>query len=308
MTEEGFLSLVKTFLYEKEGEVRGRDEDCAVVEEAGFFRLYTADALVEGVHFRRGYFSPYALGFKLAAVNLSDIAAMGGTPEWALLILGFSSPPEEDFVREFYRGLNEALETFGARLVGGDTVRSRELWAGLFLVGRAERPILRRGARPGDLIYVSRPLGAAAAALRYFREGRDPPKDLKKAHLFPEPEVELGRTLAGEGLPTAMMDLSDGLLLDLSRLCRINGVGARLRDIPVADGATLEEALSGGEDYALLFTVPPEKESRLRDLAPRVLPVGEISPEPGIFLGDRLLSPAGFDHFASPGPDGPEQL
>ncbi len=296
MREEEFLRFLQKFLPEKEGLVFTREEDCAVVQEDQVFRLYTTDALVEDVHFRRSYFSPYALGYKLASVNLSDIAAMGGEPEGALLILGLPEPPEKTFWEEFFQGLRDNLQRFGAYLLGGDTVRAPALILGLFLWGRAERPVFRRGARPGDGLYVSRPLGASAAALRYFEAGKQPPEDLQKAHLLPEPEIELGKFLARKGLASAMMDISDGLLLDLARLCRASGVGAEIEHLPVAEGALEEEALSGGEDLALLFTLPPEKEPLLTELP--VFKIGHITPQPGEILWQgKPVSPRGFDHF-----------
>lgn len=301
MTEEEFLRQVAPYLSRDPRAVRTAEEDCAVWKEpGGAFLLFTADALVEGVHFKRAYFSPYALGRKLSAVNLSDIAAMGGAPEGALLVLGFSQEPEKEFVDQFYKGLTEELSRFGAGLLGGDTVKSPVLWAALFLFGRAEQPVFRQGARPGDLIFVSRPLGASAAALRWFSERKEPPEALKKAHLFPEPEVELGRFLAQNGLATAMIDVSDGLLLDLHRLCRASGVGAELYEIPIAEGATEKEALAGGEDYALLFTVPQEKAKALKEFSEKrpLFHLGRILPSPERLLyRGRPLAPQGFDHF-----------
>lgn len=299
MRESEFLLRIRPYLYEKGGLVRSADEDCAVIAEGQAFRLYTVDALVEDIHFKWSYFTPYALGFKLAAVNLSDIAAMGGIPEWALLTLGFPEPPRGDFIEEFYGGLVEGLSRFGARLVGGDTVRSPVFWAALFLSGRTENPILRKGASPGDLIYVSRSLGASAAALRYFLSGEKPPEFLRKAHLFPEPEISLGRLLSEKALASAMMDVSDGLLLDLSKLCRTSEVGAEIEEVPVAPGATEEEALSGGEDYALIFTVPKEKEKSLLESVDRPLyRLGKIISQKGkIYLYGRPVAPEGFDHF-----------
>jgi len=299
MTESEFLLRLRPYLYEKQGLVRSADEDGAVIAEGRNFRLYTVDALVEGIHFKWSYFTPYALGFKLAAVNLSDIAAMGGLPEWALLTLGFTEAPEEEWIEEFYRGLTEGLSRFGARLVGGDTVKSPVFWAALFLSGRTQNPILRKGASPGDLIYVSRPLGASAAALRYLLSGKEPPPELKKAHLFPEPEIPLGRLLSEKDLASAMIDVSDGLLLDLLRLCRTSEVGAEIEKVPVAPGANEEEALSGGEDYALIFTVPRKKEKDLLESVDRPLyRLGRIIPSRGkIYLYGKPVAPRGFDHF-----------
>ena len=300
MTEERFLELVSRYLRRTSPAVRTADEDCAVLEGQQGFRLFTADALVEGVHFRLRYFPARALGWKLAAVNLSDIAAMGGKPEGALLILGLPRAPETHWIEEFYQGLLEGLSAYGADLYGGDTVRSPVLWAGLFLFGEAFRPIFRHGGRPGDLLFVSRPLGGAAAALRHLESGHEPPETLRRYLLFPEPEIELGRLLAEKGLATAMMDLSDGLLLDLYRLCQASQVGAALEEVPIAEGATEKDALSGGEDYALLFAVPPEKVSELPRLIPKrhLYRLGHLLPETGTLLyRQKPISPQGFDHF-----------
>ncbi|QJA05429.1 thiamine-phosphate kinase [Thermosulfurimonas marina] len=298
MTEEEFLRFLVRHLSSGPEVLRAAEEDCAVVAEGDVSRLYTADALVEGVHFERKYFSSEALGWKLAAVNLSDVAAMGGAPEGALLILGAPSL-EEEFLEAFYRGLRQGLEKYGAGLLGGDTVRAPVLFLGLFLFARAASPVFRSGARPGDLLFVSRPLGASAAALRFLKEGRRPPEPLLQAHLFPEPEVELGQEVARRALASAMMDISDGLLLDLSRLCRASGVpGAELEEVPVAEGATEEEALSGGEDFALLLAVPPEKAPLLGGLKRPLFRIGKLVETPGLRLKGRPLSPQGFDHFA----------
>jgi thiamine-monophosphate kinase len=211
---------------------------------------------------------------------------------------------------------------FEARLVGGDTVRSPGgLFLNLALVGEAAsgKTVFRHGAKPGDLIFVSRPLGASSAGLELLQKGVHSPEPLIMAHLDPEPEVILGRSLAEKGLPSAMMDVSDGLALDLSRLCEASGVGAILEEEKIPVAAEILEAalsrdplwyaLSGGEDFALLFTVPRKEAEGVKAvfsaLGRKAYPIGEITASPGILLKQpdgktSPLSPQGFDHFAIP--------
>ncbi len=295
MREEAFLDYLKKWLAEGGEVLKSAGEDCAVVKDGDRWWLYTADAMVEGIHFRWDYFSPYDLGYKLSAVTVSDVAANGGEPIFALLCLGLSEEPKKEFVEEFFSGLKEGL--FGAKLVGGDTVRSGTFWGAVFLVGKTERPVLRNGARPGDRIFVSKPLGASARALKYLIRGETPPPPLLKAHLRPKPELELGRFLAKNAIATSMIDISDGLLLDLSRILKESRVTGIVEDVPVAEGAELEDALYGGEDYALLFTVPPEKVKLVSEL--RAYEVGRVEEgPPKIYFKGKELSPKGFDHFS----------
>ena len=318
MTEDEVIRFLERFLPSAPGLVQGPGDDCAVVDLGDRWWLLTADAMVEGVHFSLSYFTPYFLGRKLAAVNLSDVAAMGGQPRFALLTLAFPAPPEEDFLRDFLEGLTSKLAAYGAHLVGGDTVKGPALQGDLALIGEAAAGavVFRQGARPGDLIFVSRPLGASAMALELFQKGEDPPEPLKRAHLDPEPEVELGRVLAEEALASAMLDVSDGLLKDLSRLCCASGVGAEVEEeavplavdeLPGLSRPLRDYALFGGEDFALLFTVPREKEralrSRLASLSRKPHRLGRIVPGEKLLLrradgAAEEVSPEGFDHFA----------
>ncbi len=275
MTEEELLQyLIKKL--SPLGTIGGVGDDCAVIDEGDRWLLFTTDALVEGIHFDLSYFSPSHLGKKLAAVNLSDIAAMGGRPKYGLLTIGFSSAPQESFVKPFFDALETKLSQFGAYLVGGDIVKSpQRMFLNLVLLGEIApgAAIFRSGANPGDLIFVSRPLGAASAGLELLQKGLSLPNSLACAQLEPEPEVELGQLLAESGLVSAMMDISDGLALDLTRLCQASTVGAEIEEesIPIAreifkfslSKEPIWYALSGGEDFALLFTVPPEKKAAI---------------------------------------------
>ncbi len=316
MREEEILKFLKE---RAEQGLLGADlgDDCAVVEEDGKFLLLTTDALVEGVHFSQRYFSPYYLGRKLAAVNLSDVAAMGGVPSEALLTLGLPQAPKSVWIEAFFQGLVDRLAEFGSKLVGGDVVLSPGgIFLNLALLGRSSWPPVRRsGAKPGDLVYVSRPLGASAAALELLQGVLPCPELLKRAHLDPEPELLLGQMLARKGLASAMMDISDGLALDLTRLCRASQVGALIKKeaIPVFNQLAelplkkrpLDYALFGGEDYALLFTIPSEVRTSLESVAKRLgrtfYLIGEIEAGAELLLaeGNRVerLSPQGFAHF-----------
>ena len=269
--------------------------------------LVTTDVMVEGVHFD-GRLSPEDLGWKLVAVNASDIGAMGGRPSWALLTISLPSPLDRGWVDAFARGLGAGLARFGATLVGGDTTRSPgPVFAGLTLGGRAARPVLRSGARAGHELWVPGTLGEAAAGfllgsaagLAWLRR--------------PDPPVDFGAALGEAGLCTAMMDLSDGLLRDLGRLCRASRVGAVV--LPAA--LPLGPALLGvadplpcqvgfGDDYQLLFAARPEDASAIRALGVAhgvaVTRVGELTEGEEVVLSGREWPPPLFAHFEGAGP------
>ncbi len=317
MTEEELLEhLALVFIPHAREVICGIGDDCAVIETADRWHLFTIDTMVEGVHFSFSYFTPHEVGRKLAAVNLSDIAAMGGRPRFALLSLCIPHL-KEDSVNQFLEGVKSKLEAFGAELIGGDLSRTENKWhLSLTLIGETAKggAVFRSGAQEGDLIYVSRPLGGAAAALELWQKGIEPPAPLKKAHLDPEPEIKLGEVLARHQLASAMIDISDGLLLDLFRLCKASKKGALIfpEKVPVITGLSklplsrppLEYALSGGEDFALLFTIPSGRIRALKNFWPHNLyEIGKIIPQEGLFFMEnsepKPVSPNGFDHFIS---------
>lgn len=307
MTEKEWLEYLKKYLWTKPPVVSAFNEDCAVIQaQGGKYYLFTTDALIEEVHFDLSYTDFYSLGVKLAVSNLSDIAAMGGEPRWALLTLGSPKALEPEWIDPFMEGLVSTLERYSAHLIGGDTVKSPCYMLNLALTGETDSPLLRSKARPGDLIFVSKPLGESSAFLRYIKNYglNSLPANLKEAHLRPTPEIELGRAL--RKLAHACIDISDGLLLDLYRICIASGVSAEIEEenIPIGSGATLEDALSGGEDYALLFTIP---EANLKDLERKktkdLYKIGKILEGKAQILlktqkGETTeVSPLGFDHF-----------
>ena len=304
-------------------------DDCAAVVWPGDVLLLTTDTLVEDVHFRRRTATPRDIGAKALAVNLSDIAAMGGEPRYALVALALPPAWPVPELDELYAGLDAVAARHGTQVVGGDTCATRDrLVLTITLVGGvAGRPVSRRGARPGDVLLVTGRLGAAAAGLAALEDPAGapgvPPADLTavvEAHRRPTPRVAEGRLAHGSGAATAMIDLSDGLATDLGHLCRESGVGAtvRLATLPV-DAATrrvaqalgadaLAWALRGGEDYELLLAVDPAAAAALagRITAATGTPVtaiGEVRPEAeGLAFLDAEGRPRpvrpGFDHFA----------
>ena len=304
----------------------GIGDDCAALALAGsHYLLWTVDTLMEGVHFDLSYFSWPQLGRKALAVNLSDIAAMGGEPLYALLSLGWPKERDSAGVLALGEGLAQAAREYGVAVIGGDTVASPGgVMVTISLLGRVPRGEMlpRRGARVGDRLYVTGPLGEAAAGLEILKRGLTLDAELQtalcRAHLDPRPQLAAGRILAAERLATALIDLSDGVATDLGHLCRAGCVGARVpaATAPVSDRVKaaaphlgldpLDLALKGGEDYQLLFTSPPEKAPALyqafaRAGLPPPLPLGEIISGSGVLLetggGEKDITGEGFDHF-----------
>jgi thiamine-monophosphate kinase len=234
------------------GLILGIGDDCAILRpRAGEDLLFTTDQMVEDVHFRQSTHPPEAVGHKALARGLSDIAAMGGEPRFCLVSL--AGPLTEDWLEGFYDGLLALAHRTHTALAGGDLARSALFTCDIVVCGAVSKgtALRRDGARPGDLLYVSGRLGGSALGLQ-TRTGA-----AWRRHLRPEPRLALGDAVRKLGA-TAAIDLSDGLSIDLHRLCAASMVGAKLdRDPPLFPGATLDQALHGGEDYELLFTLPP---------------------------------------------------
>jgi len=261
------------------GLVVGIGDDCAIFRpRAGEDLLFKADQIVEDVHFRRTM-NPAIIGQRALARGLSDIAAMGGTPRLCLVSLTVPRDLGARFILAFYRGLLAEARRARVLLAGGDMAHGDKIYCDVSICGAVAtgKALRRDGARPGDLLYVSGPLG-------------------KPWNKRIEPRLSLGRKLLGKA--TACMDLSDGLALDLHRLCMASGVSAEVDRVPVHRGATLDRALHGGEDYELLFTMPPYVKplagvTRIGTVlaATRGRKAGQVS------LQGEPLAPEGYDHF-----------
>ncbi|HWB98945.1 MAG TPA: thiamine-phosphate kinase [Bryobacteraceae bacterium] len=279
------------------GVVAGIGDDCAIYRVRGSSEdlLFTTDLLVEDVHFRLATHTPQALGHKALARGLSDIAAMGGEPRFSLLSLAIRSDTTPAWIDRFYRGLLPLAERSGAPLAGGDLGHAARLMCDIVVCGAVPRgtALRRSGARPGDAIYVSGLLGASALGLARGKGAAF------ARHLRPEPRLALGRFLRTRLGATAAMDLSDGLSLDLARLCQSSGVSAAIEEPPRFRGASLEQALHGGEDYELLFTVRPGTPvpPAYQDLP--LTRIGTIlkGSAGSVLLHGRPLAPLGYDHF-----------
>ena len=272
MSELDIVTRLRGLAWAGNGVVLGIGDDCAIYRPRGGEELlFTCDQSIEGVHFLPEQAAAIT-GHNALARSLSDIAAMGGDPRFCLVSL---ASQDEKFIAAFYRGLLALARRTGTVLAGGDLAHSDKVYCDVTVCGSAPRgkSLRRSGARVGDLLYVSGRLGKPWG-------GRI------------RPRLELGRVLRGRA--TSCMDLSDGLALDLHRLCVESGVAAAVERVPVVRGATLERALHGGEDYELVFTMPPRK------TAPRgTTLIGSIvrGKTGAVAFQGRPLAARGYNHF-----------
>jgi thiamine-monophosphate kinase len=292
--------------------VRGIGDDCAILKvDPGQQLLVTTDLCVENVHFRRKWHPPASVGHRCLVRGLSDIAAMGGEPLACFLSLGLPARLSQKWVDGFLQGLAALARQFAIPLAGGDVSAAPAVTADIVVAGQAPsgRAILRSGARPGDRIYVTGDLGGSAAALQRLYAGERLQPSRSSRHFYPLPRLEVGRWLRRHRLATAMIDLSDGLSVDLAHICQESHVAARIvaSKIPVAKGANLELALHGGDDYELLFTAPAKTRVPARIAGVKVTAIGAVSRvkdyRSAIEIVDengraRVLTPRGWQHFA----------
>lgn len=259
-------------------------DDCAILTPPrGRQLLVTTDMLVDGVHFALSTHTAQACGWKALARGLSDIAAMGGDPHWCFVSLALTAAVDQPWLRDFYRGLTALAKRHNVSLAGGDLTKAAQLSADITVIGSTPtgRALTRSGGHPGDILYVTGPLGAMAASGYRLR---------------PEPQLDAGLRLRRLHA-TACMDISDGLALDLHRLALASGLAAALDHVPVAAGATQEQALHGGEDYELLFALPPGKRPPAESVR-----IGSLQPgKPGrISFQGRVIGAKGWDPFTKP--------
>ncbi len=328
-TERRLIEIIRRAVRRAPGVRVGIGDDCAVLEpDAGSLLLATTDLLIEDVHFRRRWATPNDIGWKSLAVNLSDIAAMGGRPRWALIALACPEAVRLDEAEAFYGGVQALASEHDVAIVGGDTAASPGGWiVNVTLLGEAARaPLTRSTACAGDVIAVTGSLGRSAAGLALLEATPEPrgvavaaAADVTTAHLRPRPRTREGQWLAAAGGVTSMIDLSDGLATDLGHLCEESGLGARveLGRLPVdatvhaiaraLDREALAWATGGGEDYELLLTCAPEAVKRLAEglagtTGTRLTAVGEMTAAADgiqyLDAGGRAVPVrAGFEHF-----------
>ena len=293
------------------GSMTGIGDDCAVIpQKGGLDTLVSTDMLVEGVHFLSDDITPEQLGWKSAAVNISDIAAMGGNPVSTYLSIALPRNIGEEWMMRFIGGYREISGQFGVPLLGGDTCSSPDrLCISVTVLGECAhgKAVLRSGARPGDSLCVTGTLGDSTAGLKAILEGR--PRDnlvdrLIYAHYHPVPEVEAGLSLASSGLVSSMMDVSDGVASDIRHIMEESGVGAEIHTDRLPLSADLLKAcslfgwdplslaLEGGEDYCLLFTCPPGLELPVKHTV-----IGEITDTGRLEWPGSGRDYQGFRHF-----------
>ncbi len=303
----------------KENLILGIGDDAAVWKTESGLEISTTDTMVQGVHFSFAYSSWYDIGWRAMASNLSDIAAMGGAPLYALINIGLPIDTDVDNVKDLYKGILAVGDKYSVRIVGGDLVKSHIIFITIVIIGASSQNLmLRSEMKSGDVIAVTGSLGSSAAGLRVLSGALTNNSEMHKSiidtHLRPTPRIIEGQILAENGIRAAM-DISDGLVIDLNRLCNSSGVGAIIHTDKIPTDRRLKSdfsgeeilgwALSGGEDYELLFSGP---ESIVLSVIP-MMPagatiIGEVS---GFNVGRvSVLDPEnkpiklndkGWDHF-----------
>jgi len=306
---------------------KGIGDDCAVLETSGDRALLvTTDTLIEGIHFTARTLSPEALGWKALAVNISDIAAMGGKPHTAFLSIALKPDTKASFLESFMKGLKDLADKTGVVLAGGDTVESPSCAVITITLMGDSLPhgvVYRSGARVGDDVWVTGTLGNAAAGLFLLlnEKASESPgyEPMVRAYQKPIPRLDMGKALGKSGIAHAMIDISDGIAKDLGHICEQSNTGALLQatSIPMSDKLLklaaeaekrpLDWALHGGEDYELLFTASPADREKIESIAAKVsntpaTKIGTIIPEAGVWLeteeGKEPLGPGGYVHFS----------
>jgi thiamine-monophosphate kinase len=306
----------------------GMGDDCAVVRiNDQKVLLLTCDIQVEDRHFRREFISAYQLGRRAIAVNLSDIASMGGQPTYALVSLSLPRDLSVNDYDSLFRGMQDELDPYGAIIVGGNLAQTEgRLIIDITLLGEAtlNRYLTRRGARAGDKIFITGQAGSSGAGLFILQKyGKNFPakyKDLVESHLNPKPRVEIGQAIARLGLASAMIDVSDGIASDLYHICHMSRTGAEisqeklpflpiLNDVVRETGNTLMDlVLHSGEDYELLFTAGPDQQEQIQrkisePFSIPVTEIGEIVSDAEVYSvitpdkQRQVLEPRGWDHF-----------
>ncbi len=312
MNEQRFVQFLKENFKFSKG--KGIGDDCSVYKLNDYYQLITNDILIENIHFNKNHFSMNELAIKSLAVNISDIIAMGGEPEYFYLGLGFPKKFKEKYLKDFYNGLKQGCNKWGIELAGGDFSGSDKMFISITMVGRAEHPIYRENAKNGDLIGITRGTGESALGLKCLKNKIDSKYFINK-HKKVIPEIKRGRILSK--YVNSMIDVSDGLLLDLKRILNSSKKGAKIfyEKIPVSKKLSsfclkynfneYELVLSGGEDYVLLFTISPKNELNLKKENTQYYIIGEVNNNQDELIVKHKnktikLKDYGYDHFLHP--------
>lgn len=328
--ESGLIQrIADTYRSSDSSVIAGIGDDAAALKISGHnILLITSDILLEDVHFNLSFTDSYHLGRKALAVNLSDIAAMGGTPRFFVVSLALPAHISVSFIDDLYRGIMELASEFSTILVGGDTNASPEkLMIALTVLGEVhpDHLLMRSGAQVGDSLFVTGTIGDAGLGLMNLQTNptataQSPVSGLVAKHLSPFPRVKEGKVLSVNGLASSLIDISDGLLTDLKRILTASGKGATvwIEKLPLSSEFKqaetphhcnkIEYALTGGEDYELLFTCPPSKETELSQAASKaeftITKIGTITDSQELVVLDQHEQPyplgkLGYDHFLS---------
>ncbi|MCK4890801.1 MAG: thiamine-phosphate kinase [Candidatus Aminicenantes bacterium] len=309
MDENSFVKYLKSEFPFTDG--TGIGDDTSIIKRENGFQLITMDILIEGVHFNHSYFTPEEIAARALAVNLSDIAAMGGEPEYFFLGIGFPENFKGEKLERFFKELKNGCKNWNVKLAGGDMSSSPDkLFISITMVGNSSNPIRRDGAKAGDLIGISRVTGESSLGMELLKRGINIPY-YSGLHKVPDPEIAKGVVFSE--FVNSMIDVSDGLMIDLGRIMDSSNKGARIKyeKIPVTDEMKAicdkyelketELVLAGGEDFSLLFTISPEKEKKMKKTAVEYHIIGDVIDEEGVIVeyqGKLLeLRRKGFDHF-----------
>lgn len=317
LSEDAFLALIdEAFPENRSEDFVGRSDDCAILDAPPRL-LVSTDIFLEDIHFRRSYFTAYEIGWKALAVNVSDIAAMGGVPLGFSLALTSAPGLDDAFLREMFRGMADVAGKHDITLTGGDLSKGNALCLTITIWGKPGKQVLLRGAcRPGDVLFVVGDFGLARAGLPALEKmGRDASKHFPAAvatHLLPEPKVDEGLILSSLPGVRGAMDLSDGLARDLPRFLTSRSgrrLGADLHIDPsslhreITHYCTQQKiepcgfAVLGGEDYALLAAADASTLPEVMEKLPITRVIGSVVEEPGISLNGKTFTQTGFDHF-----------